>query len=59
MDLAKVFNTVSHGTLLLIIRYDIAGGLFNWISDYLKGRYLAVSIIDFLSDLVSVNPQIR
>ena len=43
LDFAKAFDSVDHDILLKKLKaYGISGNLYNWFTDYLRGRVLSV-----------------
>ena len=55
LDFSKCFDSVPHERLLLKLKkYGIQGKLWDWISDFLRGRKQQVSVNSYLSTLLSV-----
>lgn len=59
VDLAKIFDTVSHNTLLhKLSKLGIGGCLFTWYRNFLQNRLRCVTVESRLSSFVPVQSSI-
>ena len=54
LDLSAAFDTVDHTIFLHRLEHCIRGTVLNWLSSYLTGRCLTVSIGNFKSDKLDI-----